>query len=390
MIETTAIAKHRRSRQANATFFGVPDLRLAHRNVLTRWLASNSTERNWQPLLRLAGADNLDLSEELLAILVESGVVTVKEEFKNGRWWPTRVVWRDLPGTQRAMNLQPASERLADRQLLLGQIQTLAERHEWASSALQSCLQPSLSTEKLRAREQLLQALSTWHAEQRFGMRQDFALWSRGHTKAITNSEWEWLENNVALENFAIARFEPVLWIGGGLTLQTRQGSIDIDSLGFLGMPAKSLIIETNQITRLPLRYWLIENRASFERCVLRANATTCVIWLPGRPPNSWLEAVDWLLKQAPAPAEISCDPDPAGIEIALTAGKLWADHGLKWEATHMASNCWKDGPTLPLNEYDYRLLGDLKVRTDIPSELIELQTFILLEGRKAEQEGWL
>lgn len=390
MIESIATAKHRRTRQAVAAFSGLPNLRAAHRDVLVRWLTANATERNWQSLLKLAGASDLDLSEELLALLLNAGVVAVKEEFKNGRWWSARVVWRDLPSTQRAMGLQPALDRMAERQALLQQIQAIAEQHSWASSALQSCLQPSLATEKLRTRAQLLQGLSTWHAEQRFGMRQDFALWARAHTKAITSAEWDWLESHVALEKFGIARFEPMLWLGGGLTLQTTHGAIDMDALGFLGLPSKGLIAEAHRITRTPQRYWLVENRASFERCAQRADATTCVIWLPGRPPGDWLAAVQWLLKEAPAPAEVSCDPDPAGIEIALTAGQLWTDRGLAWRSAQMAPDCWQNGKTLPLNDYDHRVLANLGARTDLPVDLAELRDFILCEGRKAEQEGWL
>lgn len=390
MIEVIATARHRRTRQAVAAFSAVPELRAAHRGLLTRWLAADAVERNWQSLLKLAGPSEVDRAEELLSILLETGLVAVKEGFKSGRWWPLRVVWRDLPGAQRAMGLQPAAARIADRQALLQEIAAFAEQHAWASSACQSCLAASLATEKLRARTQLLQGLSTWQAEQRFGKRQDFALSARAHTKAITSAEWEWLESHVALESFGIARFEPVLWLGGALTLQTSRGSMDMDALGFLGVPSKGLIAGPNRITRVPLRYWLVENRASFERCALRADAGTCVIWLPGRPPGDWLAAVQWLLNQAPAQADVSCDPDPAGIEIALTAGQLWTDRGLAWKNTHMAPQHWQTGKTLPLNDYDRRVLGSLSARTDLPADLAELRDFISREGRKAEQEGWL
>lgn len=389
MIEI-ATARQRRTRQAEVAGSGVPEMRVTHRELLARWLGADATERNWQSLLKLAGPSEIDLSEELLSTLLEAGVVAVKEVFKSGRWWPVRVVWRDLPGAQRAMGLQPAAERSAERQALLQQIAAVAEQHAWATSACQSCVATSLATEKLRARSQLLQGLSTWQAEQRFGMRQDFALWARTHTKAITSAEWEWLESHVALESFSIARFEPVLWLGGGLTLQTSRGSIDTDALGFLGVPCKGLVAGVHRITRAPLRYWLVENKASFERCAPRADAGTCVIWLPGRPPDHWLAAVQWLLNQAPAQAEISCDPDPAGIEIAMTAGRLWTERGLPWQCAQMAPGHWHNGKTLPLNDYDRRVLSSLEGRTDLPAELAELRDFISREGRKAEQEGWL
>jgi hypothetical protein len=390
VIETIATARHRRTRQAVAAFSAVPELRAAHRSLLARWLGADATERNWQSLLKLAGPSDVDRAEELLLLLMEAGVVAIKEEFKNGRWWAVRVVWRDLPGVQRALGLQPVAERREERQALLQQIAAVAEQHPWARSACESCLAASLATEKLRARAQLLQGLCTWQAEQRFGMRQDFSLWARAHTKAITGAEWEWLESHVALESFGIARFEPVLWLGGALTLQAHSGSIDMNALGFLGLPSKGFIAGQNHITRVPLRYWLVENRASFERCALRAEAGTCVIWLPGRPPGDWLAAVQWLISQAPAPADISCDPDPAGIEIALTAGQLWTERGLAWSSTHMAADHWQKGKTLPLNDYDRRVLSSLGARVDLPAEMAALRDFIAREGRKAEQEGWL
>lgn len=45
----------------------------------------------------------------------------------------------------------------------------------------------------------------------------------------------------------------------------------------------------------VPRRYWLIENRASFERQALAAAPGPCVVWLPGQPPQSWREAMQWL-----------------------------------------------------------------------------------------------
>jgi hypothetical protein len=97
-----------------------------------------------------------------------------------------------------------------------------------------------------------------------------------------------------------------------------------------------------------------------------------------------------WLLVQAPAPATLSCDPDPAGIQIALTAGALWDEAGVTWQVSHMAPSCWQTGKTLPLNDYDRRVLAELQTNATLPPDLAALRDFILSSGTKAEQEGWL
>ena len=97
-----------------------------------------------------------------------------------------------------------------------------------------------------------------------------------------------------------------------------------------------------------------------------------------------------WLLAQAPAPGRISCDPDPAGIQIALSAGQLWDRAGLPWQCTHMAPANWEDGQTQALNDYDRRVLAELQLDPDLSPALCELRDHLLASGRKAEQEGWL
>lgn len=51
-----------------------------------------------------------------------------------------------------------------------------------------------------------------------------------------------------------------------------------------------------------PTHYWLIENRASFERQADQAPAGCCLIWTAGRPSHAWLRAIQALLPHAPAP----------------------------------------------------------------------------------------
>jgi hypothetical protein len=143
-------------------------------------------------------------------------------------------------------------------------------------------------------------------------------------------------------------------------------------------------------VVAAPKVYWLIENRASFERQSRQLAPGVCLVWLPGRPSNAWLEAMRWLLTQAAAPATMSCDPDPAGIQIALTAAALWDEAEVAWEVSHMAPSYWQMSKTLPLNDYDRRVLAELQTNPTLPPDLAALRDFILSSGTKAEQEGWL
>lgn len=357
--------------------------------LLRRWLASAAQQRRWQTLLEEAGRDLLDCSEGLLEALVTAGAATARESLVRGSWQVEGLVWRDLPALQKSLGIRTARERQAARDGIEQQLAALAEDCPWLQSAVASCLGPGRVQERLQARAELLKALAAWHAEQRFGKRRDFALYARLGTKDISPTEWKWLETHVALAAVGIEKLAFILWLGGSIALCTSGGRIDAGALGFCGLPMNTLAGST-QVAAAPTRYWLIENRTSFERQVRQAEPGTCVVWLPGRPPEDWLAALGWLLDRAPAPAHISCDPDPAGIEIALTAGALWAARGLQWTPHRMEATLWQDGPTAPQNDFDRACLARLAARDDLPPALAELRDALQRCGRKAEQEAWL
>lgn len=108
----------------------------------------------------------------------------------------------------------------------------------------------------------------------------------------------------------------------GSMTLQTAQGSSSLQPWPFIGVPVEALQA-LQQLHESPESYWVIENRASFERQARQREPAQCVLWVPGRPSTAWPSAVARLLEHAPAPARVSADADPAGIEIALTVGAL-------------------------------------------------------------------
>jgi len=320
--------------------------------------------------------------------------VAVKEEFFNGVWRPRRLVWPDLEAVQRLAQVSTRSERDAHKQTLSAQLQALATEHPWLAPAVHSVLNDALPTNTRVARAELLQALVPWQQAQRQGLRQDVALAARTHTKAITAAEWDWLEALLPLESLGIGRFEPLLWLSGAITLrhtsEEGQGSeIAFQPFGFVGLPCRQFAVPLRVVVA-PKAYWLIENRASFERQSRQLAPGVYLVWLPGRPSIAWQTAMRWLLTQAPAPATLSCDPDPVGIQIALTAAALWDEAGAAWQVSHMAPSYWGAGKTLPLNDYDRRVLAELQANATLPSDLAALRDFILSSGTKAEQEGWL
>ncbi len=138
-------------------------------------------------------------------------------------------------------------------------------------------------------------------------------------------------------------------------------------------------------------RWQLVENRTSFERVAKNREPDAGVIWLPGFPPSWWREAVGRLLDLAPAPAHIACDPDPAGIAIALKAAELWQERGLAWQPWKMAA---ADLASLrvrkPLTEGDRQQLTTMQQDPALPATLAELLKWMLEQGEKGEQEGYL
>lgn len=368
----------------------LPELRPRQMELLKDWLRSHAAERNWQSLLDEAGRERLDVADELLERLLLAGNVTAVESRENNQWLVKRVRWSDIAALQTAAGLRTAAAAKASREAIHDELQSIVEDTPWLESAARHCLETRLSDSVREARLTLLRALDAWHREQRFGLRRDFEQRARERTKSITLSEWKWLEEHVPLESLGIARFAPMLSVGGTLCLQNARGTISVAAAGMCALPMRLLSEQGLSVSEAPQRYWLIENRASFERQCADAPEGTCVLWLPGRPSDSWRDAVQQLLRLAPAPADISCDPDPAGVEIALTAGALWQEAQLDWRAHGMLHDAWKHAPHIELTAEDLKWLDRLDARSDLPPELRQLCAEMRQHRSKAEQEAWL
>lgn len=387
---------------------GVPEalplLDANQRELLRRWVRSDSGKRGRAALLNDAGPSAIELAESLCELLLREGWIVRRERLSGGAWRWDSISWRDLPRLQDLLGVASPRSRAVERQACIEKATAWlqARRAATATSALDPDLLDELSdaveqlqedksmrVEMLAARLELLQAVASWHDSAAQGSRRDFALRARGTTKALSESEWRWLESSFDLERLRIARFAPVAWLAGDIVLQWGERRADIGALHCLGVPLSDLQRATGATA--PSQWWLIENRASFERQAQSRNPGVLLVWMPGRPSTAWMEAVAHVLRLAPAPAWISADADPAGVDIACTVGALWDSKALGWQPHQMGVGQLEGtAQHWPLNDHDRRLIATLMDRSDLRPELRALCEAMLREGRKAEQEGWM
>ncbi|MEO1766194.1 DUF2399 domain-containing protein [Thiobacter aerophilum] len=355
------------------------------RALLVRWIARGGRSR-WETLAKEAGAAELQTAQALLDWLVRQGWARVEEARRHGDWWPVRVELIDLPTLRTALGL-PDEAALAEQWRLLREaLQARCEPLFAQAVAELDGLPPA----RALARGQLLAAAKRWHEEERSGTRRDFALYARGSTKAVTDAEWFWLETRIDLSELGIERHTPLLLIAAPLTLITPTGRLELAAGTDFCAITPATVHAARQGEQSVARWRLVENRTSFERLARAREADTGVVWLPGFAPTWWREAMARLIALAPAPAEIACDPDPAGIEIALDAGRLWEARGLPWRPWRMAP---ADIAALPhraaLTPRDRERLAALD-QARLPKQLAALAQWMLAHGEKGEQEGLL
>ncbi|MDR0777480.1 MAG: DUF2399 domain-containing protein [Azonexus sp.] len=373
--------------------------------LLKRWASSDGARRGRAALLKdAAPISSIERAEALCELLLIRGWIVRREQLVGGTWQWNAITWRDLPRLQSLLGVSSPRLRGEQRRTLIEESQTwFRSRAETLNhSALdpdlldeieqalgQLCDDTSLRLELLSVRLQLLRAVAAWHDEGRQGSRRDFALHARGTTKALGEADWRWLEGGFDLERLRIARFASMAWLAGDITLNWSGQQVNLASLHCLGLPLADLKRASSAST--PARWWLIENRASFERQAQQREAGLVLLWMPGRPSVEWLESVGHLLRLAPAPAWISADADPSGVDIACTVGAVWQAQNLSWDPYRMGVDQWAaTSQYWPLNDHDRHLLEAQLARSDLPRELRELCLAMQREGRKAEQEGWI
>ncbi len=364
----------------------LPPLDADERPLLLDWLRGSGTTRRWQGLLEAAGPSRIELAQRLSDLALRAGLCTRRERFEQGRWRPVELCWVELEALQVALGLSTRSERDARRMALAARLDALMA-NELVGEAAQALAESRMATAAAEARAALLEALLAWVGQGETGLRRDFAL-RLGHTKAVGDGEWQWLERHFDLPALGIGSFAPQLTLAGHLCLHWGQAlRVDMGVASFITLPAAS-VASLERVTP-PMRWWLIEGRASFEKQAARREPGVALVWIAGRPTHAWAAAMARLLQLAPAPAHISADADPAGIEIALSAARPWQAAGLPWVATAMEPERLKRPGLQPLGRYDLDVLARLSAQ-DLPPELAALRDTMRERGVKAEQEGWL
>ncbi len=364
---------------------GVPlELPSAQIDLLLRWLKPNQARRKWSTLLADAGSKDLETAMKLADWLLRHGWSVQYEKRSGSRW---NITWLEFPRLDalREMFQLPDPKQLANDWAIAS-----AYRFDAADIAAAHTALASLPLARRLQRFSLLKSLDLWRDEERQGTRRDFSLLARGDSKGITAAEWNWLAAAVNLEKCGIFEHTPHLLVAGPLRLQTAAGIIDLNASADWAALTPETIAASLRSDGLPRVWRLIENLTSFERSARQRTPDMAVVWLPGFPPGWWQESMRHLLAAAPAPAEIACDPDPAGIAIALQAAKLWEAAHLPWEAFAMhRDDLLAAAKRKPLNEHDRQQLAQLLSGT-LPPVLRQLAATLLELGEKAEQETYL
>lgn len=356
------------------------------RDLLKHWVNRGGNSR-WETLRKDAGTTRVQLADALLDWLLRSGWAAVTEQWKLSAWWPQQVELLHQPQLRAALGLRDKDDEALRWQEIHTALQALDNE-----ALLPAVLAlDELPVQRALARQDLIFKLQEWQTQQQNGTRRNFAWFARGDTKVIKDSEWNWLESVIDLAEFGIERHTPLLLIAAPLVLQMPQGQLDLSVCPDFAALTPATVQAATAVSGTVNRWLLVENRTSFERVARNREANTGVIWLPGFPPTWWREAVGRLLDISPAPAQLACDPDPAGIAIALKAAELWRERSLNWQPWKMTASDLATLPARkPLNETDRQQIASLQADSTLPPMLAELAEWMTQHGEKGEQEGYL
>ena len=356
------------------------------RELLARWVRRGGNSR-WETLRNDAGVTSINLAESLREWLLREGWAVVVEQRQHNEWWPQSVELRNMPQLRAALGINDKEQDALRWQSVRIQLQSqCGESLAPALNALEE-----LPIPRALARTDLIFALQRWQDTQQSGTRRDFALSARDDTKGISESEWNWLEQNVDMAEFRIERHTPLLLIAASLTLTLPNGQLDLASCADFAALTPATVQGISTISGKVSHWQLVENRTSFERVARNRAPDVAVIWLPGYPPSWWCNAVRQLLKLSPAPAQVACDPDPAGINITLKAAEVWQEQQINWQPWKMSATDLSGlRVRKPLTEPDRLQLIALQKSTVLPARLAELAAWMLEHNEKGEQEGYI
>jgi hypothetical protein len=353
------------------------------RALLMRW-ERRAPRTRWTTLLSDAGSAGVETAHQLHDWLLAGGWIETTEAFERGRWIAVSVEFRHLAALRSDLGLRDVASTEASWH-------AVADQHfdDAALDRLHLSLANTQAHVALR-RSELLVALANWMAEKRFGTRRDFALFVRGSTKSITDSEWSWLAGGLELEACGVLQHAITIHLRAPAQLVTPAGRIDLGAApDFISITATT--VESALRLEGTFDTWrLVENRTSFERVARAHGDRDAVVWLPGYPPPAWRESVSRLVELKPATALIACDPDPDGIRIATIAGDVWQARGCDWSPWRMDS-CTLAAVTSRtcLTERDRAQIESLRALS-LHAQLQDLAQWMLDHGEKGEQEAYL
>lgn len=356
------------------------------KELLVRWVRRGGNSR-WETLRNDAGVTGIQMANSLRDWLLREGWAVVVEQRQHGDWWPLSLELRNLPQLRAGLGLSDKAQ----------------DAHHWQTvrEELKACCDSGLAPALLAldelpphralARYDLVAALQRWQDAQKSGTRRDFALAVRDDTKGVSEAEWNWLEQTLDLAEFRIERHTPLLLLSASLALTLPHGQLDLSSHPDFAALTPATLQNTTAASG-SVRHWqLVENRTSFERVARKREHDVGVIWLPGFPPSWWCASVGYLLDLVPAPAHLACDPDPAGIAIALKAAELWKERNLTWQPWKMSGTDLAGLRVRKrLSDADRLQITTLQQESMLPTPFLELIEWMLEHGEKGEQEGYL
>jgi len=280
----------------------------------------------------------MSVAYELLQRLLREGWIEIEEERKSGQWITTWLHFVDVSSLRRALGLKDLD---AEREAWLIESSVL-----FSDARLQSARDSldGMPVSKALTYLRILRKLEVWAEEKRFGTYRDFSQFAAESTKAM-KGQWKWLESHVNLEDFCIQGHALVIWLRAPLVLKREQYVSDLRfATTFQAFTIEDLL-NVIAVDGTITSWRLIENRTSFERAARKHGATDGVIWLPGFPSDTWKKAVQHLVNLKSVSAYIACDPDPAGIEIALHAAAIWDGLKLPWFPWMMSKSVLEEFP---------------------------------------------
>lgn len=374
----------RRKRRADVVRLDAAGLWPTHwREMLRDWVKQGGGRRKWAALLKIAGGSRAHDAWQLLDELLKVGLVELEEVRKNGQWLP---LWIEFLEMETLRELCGLTNRDSLRRIR-------AEQEDISLS--NSVLEPlavslaQMPVERAVRRHELLTALDSWITDGRNGTRRDFALFATGDTKGVSSAEWDWFETTLAgLEEIGISRHTPAVWLRAPITIVFDNGKLDLcvipDCIALTPATLNQMIACEGKVEQ-----WLIlENRTVFERLARILPANTGALWVPGFAPSWWKQAVSDILRVCPAPVRISCDPDPAGIDIAMDVSRTLAEIGMQWEPWHMDIATLAALPRKKVLTEEDRIRLERLLVLQLPESLQRLAEYMWETGEKGEQEG--